>query len=66
MKKKQQFTFDDLEQDAKDYVEMRVRRLGSVEAVKGVYKRDDLVSRYAWHFAERLYGGGPKLSRIEL
>ena len=59
-RKKQKFTFDDLEQDAKTFIECKVRVLGSVEQVKNSYRRDDLVSHYAVAYAEGHYGPNGK------
>ena len=63
MKKKEKFTFDDLEQDAKLYIESKVKLLGSVEAVKLSYRLDDLVSRYAIAYAQGHFGptGRPEI-----
>ena len=37
------------------FIEKKVRRLGSVEAVRLNYRRDDAVSRYAVAHAEKIF-----------
>ena len=56
IKKKRALTFTDLEQDAKAFIECKVRVLGSVEQVKNSYRRNDLVSHYAVDYAARHFG----------
>jgi len=63
MKHKQKFTFADLEPDAREFIERKVKRLGSLGAVRRDYKRDDLVSRYAVAFAQGLW---PEKQRRQL
>lgn len=57
-KKKRKHAVDDaswtLPTEAKNFIKKRVKALGSLEAVRRNYWRDDLVSKYAVGYAEAL------------
>jgi len=45
-----------LDQDQKDFIDNKVKELGSEETVKKLYFKDDLVSAYAKVLANKLFG----------
>ena len=46
-----------LSRDQKDFIEEKVRRLGSMKKVKLFYKRESLVCKYAIQFANKIFNG---------
>jgi|APSaa5957512622_1039677.scaffolds.fasta_scaffold223958_2 hypothetical protein len=47
-----------LEQSQKDWIEKKVRELGSKKAVQQLYQKDDRVCRYALKLADNLFKKG--------
>ena len=45
-----------LDKDQKDFIENKVRELGSWKAVLKHYQKDDAVCQYALKLAEKIYG----------
>ena len=48
-------SFDRLEDFQKNYIEKKVKELGSLEAVKAFYNKPCLVTRYALSVAKKEY-----------
>jgi len=44
-----------LSRDQKDFIEEKVRRLGSMKNVKLFYKKESLVCKYAIQFANKIF-----------
>ena len=50
------------EQNQKDFIKIRVKELGSVQATKELYNQDCEVDKYANIYASKLYNKGEKFS----
>ena len=51
-----------IEQDQKEFIQAKVKELGSVQAVKELYFKDCMVDKYAMVYANKLYNKSKKFS----